>query len=126
MPVLLAAHTKFKWLECDTTGLPLAAVASYGDVAYVLTCPLCSHMHELRPAGKHGTGGASFKAVGDEATITPRCLVREYAAQVRTHGQTAPWLNDHPVAADHTDVRCVYVGAGADLKGGYPCWPQGK
>ena len=118
MHVRLKAATKFEWLADDTTGLPLAAVATFGGVPYVLICPLCGCIHELR--------GQPFDQIGQEATVKPRCLLREFAGQPRSIGQRTPWqtiyegwLSKHPKAAGHSAIRAVFVGAGADLRGGY-------
>lgn len=91
-------QARFTW-ELSDNGAPVTDVILLGGIPYAAACPLCGMMHELP------------RASGDGATLTPRCLLREYASQRRAIGQSAPWqtmyeawLKEYPDAAAHTTV----------------------
>ena len=112
MPIRLRDRRRFTWQTTDD-GLPLTPVVSYGGVAYTPTCALCGCFHQLI--------GVSFATVGDERTVKPGCLLVRWNRQDRTppHLKLAynDWLAQYPDAAQHDQVRAVYLGAGADVIG---------
>lgn len=99
MPFICSEYQKrYSWQLADD--LPVCDVILLGGVPYTAACCLCGCMHELR--GKVGNG----------AIVAPRCLLREYASQGRSLGQTAAWhtmysdwLARFPEAAAHTVIR---------------------
>lgn len=91
-------QSRFSWQLADD--LPVCDVILLGGVPYVACCALCGCLHELR--GAIATG----------AIIAPRCLLREYASQGRSLGQTAAWhtlysdwLARFPEAPAYTAIR---------------------
>lgn len=112
MPIRLKAAAKFQWAELD--GLPVAHVATFGGIAYVLVCPLCSCCHELP--------GQTFTRKGQQRTVEPRCLLREFATSSKAapwHKLYSDWTAKHPVAKEHTEVCAVFIGKAADLPAAY-------
>lgn len=98
MPIIASQpRREFEWKLDNATGLPVAPVTILGRGRWILCCPLCSCVHEIR--GKV-----------DSTVYTPRCLLREFAAQSQRHmganwkniyGQ---WLQLHPLAATFNSV----------------------
>lgn len=92
-------QSRFSWQLADET--PVADVCMIGGVPYAVCCPLCSCWHEL-----------PISSARDGAIVSPRCLLREFAAGQYSRGATAgwqtlyqAWLERYPEAAAHTAIR---------------------
>jgi hypothetical protein len=100
MPIRSADYqARFTW-QLSESGAPIADVCLIGGIPYVTVCPLCSCYHEIRGP------------VADGQAITPRCLLREFAAGGRVVGQHTGWITmlrdwqtEHPDAAAHDQIH---------------------
>jgi hypothetical protein len=79
MPVRCLAYQQSHAWELNDDGLPYADTVLLGDVAWVVACPMCGAMHEL-PRGAR-----------ENAIVSPRCLLREFATGAYIRGSHAGW-----------------------------------
>lgn len=99
MPFICSEYQKrYSWQVVNET--PVTDVILLGGVPYTAACALCGGMHEIS-AGSARSG----------IVTTPRCLIREYATQRRSLGQSvawdtryAEWLAKYPDAAQHQQI----------------------
>lgn len=98
MPFYVKDYQQRTGWQIGPDGLPVAECIQMGSVIYTAACPLCGCLHELRGAR-------------DGMTVTPRCLVREFATGHQIPGAIAGWktlyenwIATRPDAPAHTQV----------------------
>lgn len=102
MPIISKTYRKaFRWRETD--GAPVAAVTVLNARGWILCCPLCGCVHEVR-------GGQT------DGTYKPACLLRALATMppAPRSGGGADWRRlldlwqaDYPAAAAHDTLQLL-------------------
>ena len=91
MPFKLPDEQKrYRW-NLSADGLPVGKVERWGNIPYLLVCPLCGMLHEIR--------GGSTLTIGE---FEPACIVKQ------THKTVyAEWIAKYPQAADYRRVTLL-------------------
>lgn len=105
MPFRFRDSDKYQWLTAGDD-VPLAPAVSIGQAVYVICCPHCGHMHEIR---------SKLDTVGQQIVMKPRCLLIEFAnSSGRGLGawQTIyeAWRKAYPQAGQG-EISAVYLGS---------------
>jgi hypothetical protein len=91
MPFKIIAEQKAFTFTLSEAALPVGKVERWGGIPYLLCCPLCGMLHEIR--------GGSTLTLGE---YEPACIVKQ------THPAAySRWLASFPMAADYKRVSLL-------------------
>ena len=93
MPLKCPDYQKTYTARFDANGLPIAEFECWGGISYMLVCPCCGMLHELK------------RDVLPGQVVKPNCLIRV------THPTVfKAWQKLHPEAKAHTEFMLQLRG----------------